>query len=149
MSSQDIEKYRQAAEIYQGSAPCKKKSIELLEEMSLPKGILPLDDMIEIGHNRSAGFIWIRQKKKYEHVFRKIGRKVLYEAEITGFIQNRRMWKITGVKTKELLIWVSASEMYIEESAPEKLMVKGPAGLRMNFPVSAFELEENKMEIKK
>nr|CAD1829388.1 unnamed protein product [Ananas comosus var. bracteatus] len=72
MASQTIESYREGAEIVHGDAVCKKKSIELLEELSLPKGLFPLEDIGEFGYNRAVGFIWLVQKKKREHTFKKI-----------------------------------------------------------------------------
>ncbi|KAL5989964.1 hypothetical protein ACLOJK_010859 [Asimina triloba] len=143
MSSQTtIESYRENAEIYTGDAICKQKSIELLEELHLPRGLLPLDDILEVGYNRDAGFVWLRQKAKRDHVFRKIGKTVSYAPEVTAFVEERRMKKMTGVKSKELLIWISLSEMFIEDPATGKITFKTPAGLGRTFPVSAFELEE-------
>ncbi|PKU59473.1 hypothetical protein MA16_Dca012802 [Dendrobium catenatum] len=45
MASQTIENHREGAEIYKGDELCKKKSIELLEELCLPKGLFPLEDI--------------------------------------------------------------------------------------------------------
>ncbi|KAJ8626799.1 hypothetical protein MRB53_020106 [Persea americana] len=146
MGSQDtiIENYRQNAEIYNGDSLCKQKSMELLQELSLPKGLLPLDDLVEVGYNRSSGFVWLRQKKARQHVFRKIGKTVSYATDVTAFVENRRMKKMTGVKSKELLIWVTLSDMFIDDPASGKINFKTPTGLGRTFPVSAFELEEEK-----
>ena len=76
MASQTIENCRKGAEIYQGNALCKNKSIQLLEELGLPKGVFPLEDMEEFGYNHAAGFIWLVQKKKKEHMFKKIKQTV-------------------------------------------------------------------------
>ncbi|RWR89114.1 hypothetical protein CKAN_01816300 [Cinnamomum micranthum f. kanehirae] len=139
-----IESYRENAEIYHGDSLCKQKSIELLQELSLPKGLLPLDDLVEVGYNRPAGFVWLRQKKARQHVFRKIGRNVSYATDVTAFVENRRMKKMTGVKSKELLLWITLSDMYIDDPASGKITFKTPTGLSRTFPVSAFELEEEK-----
>eukprot|EP00262_Sarcandra_glabra_P008225 TRINITY_DN21555_c0_g1_i1.p1 TRINITY_DN21555_c0_g1~~TRINITY_DN21555_c0_g1_i1.p1 ORF type:complete len:172 (+),score=20.75 TRINITY_DN21555_c0_g1_i1:55-516(+) len=142
MASQTIETYRENAEIYHGDALCKKKSIELLEELSLPKGLLPLEDILEVGFNRSAGFVWLKQNKKRQHSFRSIGRTVSYDTEVTAFVESRRMKKLTGVKSREFLIWISLTEMYIDDPSTGKITFKTPAGIGRSFPVSAFELEE-------
>ncbi|OUZ99896.1 Protein of unknown function DUF538 [Macleaya cordata] len=150
MASQAIENYRENAEIYSNDeALCKQKSFELLQEISLPKGLLPLDDLTEVGYNREAGFVWLRQKKKKEHYFKSIGKSVSYGAEVTAFVENRRMKKLTGVKSKELLIWVSLSEICIDDPASGKITFKTPSGLGRSFPVSAFEIEEEEEEKKK
>ncbi|KAL5997563.1 hypothetical protein ACLOJK_008493 [Asimina triloba] len=142
MSWQVIEKYRKTAEVYHGKEVCKKKSREMLEESCFPSGLLPLEDIIELGHDGSSGFFWVLQQQKVEHTFEKIDRKVIYDTAITAFVERGRMRKISGCKTREFFMWVSASEIYIDDSSPEKLTVKGPAGFRLSFPVSAFQLEQ-------
>ncbi|KAL0014235.1 hypothetical protein SO802_001304 [Lithocarpus litseifolius] len=71
----------------------------------------------------SLGFMWLKQKCKKEHRFRSIDRNVSYDNEVMAFVEERRMRKLTGVKTKELLIWVSISDIYIDDpsSDPEPL----------------------------
>ncbi|XP_042516955.1 uncharacterized protein LOC122091174 [Macadamia integrifolia] len=142
MTSQMIEKHRENAVIYHGEALCKEKSIEILSEIELPKGLLPLKDMEEVGYNRESGFVWLKQKKALEHVFRKVGKKVSYATEITVFVEPRRLKKISGVKTKELFLWVSLSDIYIDDPSSGKITFMTPAGLSKSLPVSAFELEE-------
>ncbi|URE29188.1 DUF538 domain containing protein [Musa troglodytarum] len=78
MASATIDRYRKGAEVYQGDSICKKKSIELLAELRLPKGLFPLEDVEEFGYNREAGFVWLIQKKKKDHTFKKIKRQVSY-----------------------------------------------------------------------
>ncbi|XP_010279635.1 PREDICTED: uncharacterized protein LOC104613500 [Nelumbo nucifera] len=148
MASQAIANYREKAEIYHGDSLCKEKSLQLLEEISLPKGLLPLDGMEEVGYNREAGFVWLKQRKGTQHTFKRIGKQVSYANEITAFVENHRMKKLTGVKSKELLIWVTLSDIYIDDPASGKISFKTPAGISRSFPVSAFELEEeaNKKE---
>ncbi|KAH7665335.1 At5g01610-like protein [Dioscorea alata] len=141
MASQTIESHRQGAEIHHGDAVCKKKISEFLTELGLPNGLFPLDDIEEFGYNRSAGFIWIIQKKKKEHNFKKIKQVVSYATEVTALVEKGKMTKITGVKTRELLLWLSVIDMYIEDPASGKLTFKTGTGLSDSFPLTAFELE--------
>ncbi|KAH7660843.1 At5g01610-like protein [Dioscorea alata] len=141
MASQVGEKYRNGAEIYNGDALCKKKSIELLEEIGLPNGLFPLEDIEEFGFNRGEGFIWLLQKKKKDHNFKKIKRAVSYAQEVTAFVEKGKMKKMTGVKTKELMLWLSVVEMYIEDPSSGKITFKTGTGLSDSFPCSAFQLE--------
>jgi len=70
MASQ-IESHRSGAEVVTGDAICRKKSIELLGELGLPNGLLPMEDIQEFGYNRATGFMWLVQgKKKVEHTFK-------------------------------------------------------------------------------
>ena len=142
MASQTIENYRNGAEVYHGDVACKKKSIELLGELGLPKGLFPLEDIEEFGYNREAGFIWLIQKKKKDHTFKQIKRAVSYSPEVTAFVESRKMKKMTGVKTKELMLWLSIVEMYIADPSSRKVTFKTGTGLSDSFPASAFELEQ-------
>ncbi|KVH92056.1 uncharacterized protein LOC112515777 [Cynara cardunculus var. scolymus] len=141
MASQhiEIESHRQNAQVYTGEAICKEKTQEVLAKFSLPKGLIPMNDVTEVGHNASTGFVWVRRKKKTNHLFRAIGRKVSYDSEVTAVIEDRRMRNLTGVKSKELLIWVTISDICINDSG--KITFGTPAGLSRTFPASAFEEE--------
>ncbi|XP_042458027.1 uncharacterized protein LOC122042137 [Zingiber officinale] len=142
MASQSIESHRDGAEVYHGDALCKKKSVQLLQQLGLPDGLFPLDDIQEFGHNKATGFIWLVQNKKKNHTFKMIKRQVSYAAEVTAIVEDRKMKKMTGVKTKELLLWLSVVEMYIDDPSTGKITFKTGTGLSDSFPVPAFELDE-------
>ena len=142
MTTQQISHHRDAAEIYHGETLCKQKSLELLAEISLPNGLLPLDEIVEIGYNRTTGFVWLKQKKKKDHRFQAIGRMVSYDTEVTAFVDERRMSRVTGVKSKELFIWITISEIFINESNSGQITFANSTGVSKSFPVSAFALQE-------
>ncbi|URE21977.1 DUF538 domain containing protein [Musa troglodytarum] len=52
------------------------------------------------------------------------------------------MKRMTGVKSREFLIWVSISDMYIDDPESKRITFKTPAGIGRSFPVSAFQAEE-------
>ncbi|KAG0451196.1 hypothetical protein HPP92_026352 [Vanilla planifolia] len=132
MASQCIESYRSSAEIVLGDDLC-KKYIQLLEELCLPKGLFPMEDM-EFGYNREAGF---------DHVFKQNKRAVSYAPEVTAFVEKCKLKKMSEVKTKELLLlWLSVVEVYFEKPTSEKLTFKTGTGLSDSFPASAFEQNE-------
>jgi Protein of unknown function, DUF538 len=141
MAQQIIGHNRQGDEVYTGHDLCKKKTVEILEELHLPRGLLPLDGMEEVCYNRSTGLLWLKQKKETTHYFKKIGRSVWYGNEITAYVEDKKMLRITGVKAKELLLWISISQMAIEDPQGKKLTFNTPTGIAKTFPVSAFELE--------
>ena len=143
-----IESYRDKAEIYHGVGPSKQKVHELLEGLSLPKGILPLD-VNEIGHDRSSGFVWMKQKSKKEHRFKRITKTVSYDAEVTMFVENGRLRNITGVKAKEMILWIAICEIYLQDPPSDKLVIAVSGGLSRTFPVAAFELEDDKAKDQK
>ncbi|KAK4707699.1 hypothetical protein R3W88_028624 [Solanum pinnatisectum] len=121
--------HRENAEVYTDPLICMKKSLELLEEINLPRGPLLLEDVA-------------RLKKETDHCFKKIKKTVTYAAEVTSFVKNRRLKNITGVKTKELAFWVNVSDISIKDPQSKKITFAIPSGIKKSFPVSALELEE-------
>ncbi|WOK95139.1 hypothetical protein Cni_G03846 [Canna indica] len=130
-----------ADQFYEGDEICQEKSKFLLQEVALPRGLLPLKDIIECGYVEETGFVWLKQKQKVEHVFEKIGRKVSYAPVITAYVEQSKIKKLTGVKAKELLIWLTLDEITAVDDS--KITFKTSAGLYKTFPRSAFELEED------
>ncbi|GJS04237.1 tRNA-modifying protein like protein [Tanacetum coccineum] len=66
------------------------------------------------------------------------GRKVSYDVEVTAFVEEGRMRNLTGVKSKELLIWVGISDIFVSDHNNGKIIF-GTSGLSRTFPVSAFQ----------
>lgn len=134
------------AEIYYGDEICREKSRFLLQEAGLPRGLLPLKDIIECGYVEETGLVWLKQKKKKEHCFEKVGRHVTYAPEITAYVEKFRIKKLTGVKVKELLVWLTLSEITVDDPPTGKLTCKTSTGLFRTFPTDAFEIEEGKKQ---
>ncbi|XP_021676352.2 uncharacterized protein LOC110661863 [Hevea brasiliensis] len=143
MSSELIKLHRENAEIYHGEDLCRQKFHELLESFSLPRGVLPLD-IIELGYNRSTGFIWLKQKNKKVHKFHLINRTAHYDTEVTAFIEKGRLRNVTGVKSKEFFTWFYLSIIYIKDPSSGKIEFAIASGLGSSFPISAFEIENDK-----
>ncbi|KAL6515721.1 hypothetical protein OROHE_018411 [Orobanche hederae] len=131
-----------ASEMYTGDEMCQVKSKFLLKEMGLPNGLLPLQDMEECGYVKDTGFVWLRQKSKCEHKFEQIGKNVQYGKEVTAYIEPNRLKNVSGVKAKELLVWLKISEIYIDNPPAGKITFRAPTGLFRTFPMSAFEVKE-------
>ncbi|OMO65671.1 hypothetical protein COLO4_31075 [Corchorus olitorius] len=143
MALQQIATHKEGAEIYQGEALCKQKVKEFLAEFRLPKGLIPVKSPVEVGLNRTTGFVWLKQQKKSEYRFKAIGKTVSHETELTAFVEDRRMRELTGVKSKELLIWMTVSDIFVSEHNPSKItFLNNLTGLSRTFPVAAFEVEE-------
>ncbi|KAL6876437.1 hypothetical protein ACP4OV_013009 [Aristida adscensionis] len=139
MASLSIEDHRAGAEVHTGHELCDRKSRELLAELGLPDGLLPLPALQEVGYNRSTGFVWLRQAAGLTHTFDSIGKQVWYDKEVTALVEPGRMHSLAGVKSKELLIWVTISEIVLSPSG-SKIVFRTPAGLGRAFPVTAFQL---------
>ena len=87
--------------------------------------------------------MWLVQgKKKVEHTFKKIKQTVSYASEVTAFAEKGKLRKITGVKTKELMLWLSVVEVYVPETSPDKVTFKTGTGLSDTFDAPAFALGE-------
>ncbi|KAK9078787.1 hypothetical protein SSX86_002845 [Deinandra increscens subsp. villosa] len=136
-----------ASEIYNGDAICQEKSKFLLTEMGLPNGLLPLEDIVECGYVEKTGFVWLIQKKEKKHKFEKIGKLVTYGTEVTATIEKFKIKKLTGVKTKELLMWITLSEISVDDPPTGKINFKATSGLYRSFPVSAFQIDDVKKDV--
>jgi hypothetical protein len=135
---------RAKAELYVGDAAGQEKTRFLLAETGLPSGLLPLRDIVECGYVEETGFVWLKQQRKVDHYFAKADRHVSYGTEVSAVAENGRLKKITGVKAKEMLIWVSLHEICLDGGADKKggngkLLCKAIGGLCRSFPVEAFE----------
>lgn len=135
------EDVRAKAEIYVGDAAGQEKTRLLLEETGLPSGLLPLKDIVECGYVEETGFVWLKQRRKVDHYFAKAGRHVSYGAEVSAVAEKGRLKKITGVKAKEMLIWVTLHEICVDDPPQGKLHCKAIGGLSRTFPVEAFEAD--------
>ncbi|KAM1648499.1 hypothetical protein ACFX2K_009886 [Malus domestica] len=62
-----------ADELYHEDEIYQQKSKELLSEICLPNGLLPLKDIEECRIVRETSFMWLKQKKSCTHKFEKIG----------------------------------------------------------------------------
>ncbi|KAL0916285.1 hypothetical protein M5K25_013782 [Dendrobium thyrsiflorum] len=148
------EEQRAKAEIYQGDSLCQEKCQFLLKEVGLPNGLLPLKDIIECGYIEETGFVWLKQKKKIEHTFKKIGKLVSYATEITAYVENLRIRKLTGVKAKELFIWITLTDISADgegggKSSAGKVTFHSSTGFYRTFPAAAFVIEVEDEEKKK
>ncbi|KAL6182794.1 hypothetical protein ACLB2K_044207 [Fragaria x ananassa] len=141
-----VEDKRAGAEIVHGAEECYQQSIDLLEELGFPKGVLPLKDLVECGRVRETGFVWMKQKAPYEHFFVGANTRVSYATEVTAYVEKGRMKKMTGIKSKQVFLWVPITEMIMEEPSTKKITFKTPMGIGRSFPVTAFMTEEEKQK---
>lgn len=135
---------RAGAEIVYGAEECYRHSVELLQELGFPKGVLPLKDLEECGRVRETGFVWMKQKAPYEHFFVGSNTRVSYAREVTVYVEKFKMKKMSGVKSKQVFLWVPITEMSIEDPASNKIHFKTPMGIGKSFPLTAFMTEEEK-----
>ncbi|KAL8103452.1 hypothetical protein AgCh_027873 [Apium graveolens] len=139
MTSELIASHRENAIIVTDVEAIKQKAAELTNNCGLPIGLIPLGEVSEIGHNPTTGFFWTLRRNKLEHLNKKIGKKTTFDTEVTAFLEERRMRKVTGVKSKELMLWVSITDIRIDDPASGKIIFTATAGITKTFPVSAFE----------
>ncbi|CAL1373687.1 unnamed protein product [Linum trigynum] len=129
---------REGAELVYGAEECYRHSVELLQELGFPKGVLPLKDLVECGRVRETGFVWMKLKAPYDHFFEATNTRVSYAAEVTAYVEKLRMKKMSGIKSKQMFLWVPISEMSMEDASSKKITFKTPMGIGKSFPVSAF-----------
>ncbi|XP_060211579.1 uncharacterized protein LOC132638839 [Lycium barbarum] len=137
---------RAGAEIVYGAEECLGHSVELLKELGFPMGVLALKDLEECGRVRETGFVWMKQKAPYEHYFVATKTLVSYGTEVTAYVEKGRMKKMTGIKSKQLFMWVPIVEMSIEDPAQNKIHFKTPLGIGKSFPLTAYMTDEEKQK---
>ena len=129
---------REGATVNKGHEEGMKMAVSLLQEYELPAGLLPLENVGEVGFVKGTGYMWIVQKKKVEHQFKLISKLVSYDSEITGYISKKKIKKLKGVKAKELMLWPPVSEITVDDPPTGKIHFKSLAGITKTFPVEAF-----------
>ncbi|KAJ7952205.1 DUF538 family protein [Quillaja saponaria] len=129
---------RAGAEIVYGAEDCYRQSTEMLEELGFPKGVLPLQDLMECGRVRETGFVWMKQKAPHEHFFSGTNTRVRYATEVTAYVDKFNMKKMTGIKSKQMFLWVPITDMTIEDPHRNHIYFKTPMGIGKSFPVAAF-----------
>lgn len=129
---------KDGAIVAKGHEEGNKLAISILEEFGLPLGLLPLADVMEVGFVRSTGYMWILQKKKVEHNFKLISKRVSYDTEINGYVLKKKIKNLKGVKAKELMLWPPVNEIAVDESPTGKIHFKSLAGITKTFQVEAF-----------
>ncbi|KAK6781797.1 hypothetical protein RDI58_019593 [Solanum bulbocastanum] len=138
---------RAGAEIAYGAEDCYSLIVKLSQDSGFPKGMLPLKYLEEFGYVSKTGFTWMKQKAPYQHYFSSIKMLVSYAKEITAYVEKGKMKKISGVKSKQLLLWVPTIEMSINEDQ-KKIYFKTLMGIGMSYPITVFMTDEEKEEAK-
>ncbi|KQJ97469.1 uncharacterized protein LOC100831757 [Brachypodium distachyon] len=137
-------KDREGAEIIRGAEACYAHSKELLKSMGFPGGVMPMRGLEECGLVRATGYVWMRQAsgKQYEHTFPATGTKVRYDAEVTAYVEQGKMKRMTGVRSKQMLMWVPIVEMSLDGERNDKVYFKSAVGIGRSFPAAAFPDED-------
>ncbi|OEL22241.1 hypothetical protein BAE44_0016739 [Dichanthelium oligosanthes] len=133
---------REGAEVITGAEACFAHSKEMLKALGFPGGVMPLRALEECGWVRETGFVWMRQKAPYEHYFRGTGTRVRYDAEVTAYVEDGRMKRMTGVRSKQVMLWVPIVEMSLDGEKRDKIYFKSNVGIGRSFPAAAFADEE-------
>jgi len=139
---------REGAEVITGAEACFAHSKEMLRALGFPGGVMPLRGLEECGWVRETGFVWMRQKAPYEHYFRGTGTRVRYDAEVTAYVEDGRMKRMTGVRSKQVMLWVPIVEMSLDGEKRDRIYFKSNVGIGRSFPAAAFadDEEEEKKE---
>ncbi|XP_043708179.1 uncharacterized protein LOC122657522 [Telopea speciosissima] len=138
------EEIRAKAEVYYGDEIGQQKTKFFLKEAELPNGLLPLKNIEECGYVKETGFVWVKQKEKTEYKFEKIGDLTSYAKMVTAYVEQKKIRKLTGVKVRELLLWITLTDIHVNDPpSDDKITFKSSVGISKTFPVSAFQIEDN------
>lgn len=121
-----------------GHEECRKELDAYLAEFGLPLGLLPVQDIVELGFVKDTGYIWLVQKKRVEHTFKLISKLVSYDTEVSGYLSKEHVKKCSGVKAKELLIWAPVGDISLNRQDKARIHFKSFGGISKTFDVKAF-----------
>ncbi|KAG7533585.1 hypothetical protein ISN45_Aa08g012050 [Arabidopsis thaliana x Arabidopsis arenosa] len=135
------------AEVYHGDKTCREKFRSLLSEIGLPNRLQSNKEIEECGYVKDTGFVWLKHKKKkddhqkrrYQDLFKFENIVVCFEDEVTAYFEPNRITKLTGVKAKEFMVWISLGEIQVNRSSG-LITFKTQVGLlSKSLPLSVFE----------
>ncbi|CAD5334437.1 unnamed protein product [Arabidopsis thaliana] len=135
------------AEVYHGDKTCREKFGSLLSEIGLPNRLLSNKEIKECGYVKDTGFVWLKhkekkkedQKRRYQDLLRFDNVVVCFEDEVTAYFEPNRIKKLTGVKAKEFMVWISLGEIQVNRSSG-LITFKTEVGLlSKSLPLSVFE----------
>lgn len=132
------------AEVYHGDKTCREKFGSLLSEIGLPNRLLSNQEIEECGYVKDTGFVWLKHKQKEEkgrnqERFRFDNVVVCFEDEVTAYFEPNKIKKLTGVKAKEFVVWISLGEIHVNRSSG-LITFKTQVGLlSKSLPLSVFE----------
>nr|GEZ72185.1 hypothetical protein [Tanacetum cinerariifolium] len=61
-------------------------------------------------------------------------------------MEKFKIKKLTGVKSKELLMWIPVNEISVDTPPTGKITFSTSSGLYKSYPVSVFQIEDVKKE---
>ncbi|GKV48829.1 hypothetical protein SLEP1_g55620 [Rubroshorea leprosula] len=120
------------AEVCYGGKTCSEKFALLLAEMGVLGWLLTVLDILECGYVKDREFVvWLRHKKNREY-YKFEDTVINCAVVITAYFQPNKIKNLTGVKTREFLIWINLTEICGEEGDDSL------ACLSKSFPLSLF-----------
>ncbi|MCO5554371.1 hypothetical protein L7F22_007901 [Adiantum nelumboides] len=133
---------RAEAHVVHGHDACHAEAVALLLANGLPGGLLPLDDIEEVGYVEATGYFWVQQKKAKQHYFPLISKTCHYETLVTGRFENGCLRDLSGITSKEaLFVWLSIAHIFTNpDKHPGQIYFKTQSGLGKWLPADAFAL---------
>ena len=61
-------------------------------------------------------------------------------------MEKLKIKNLTGVKSKELLMWIPVSEVSVDTPPTGKIIFSTSSGLYKSYPVSVFQIEDVKKD---
>ncbi|MBA0572321.1 hypothetical protein Golob_002669 [Gossypium lobatum] len=63
-----------------------------------------------------------------------------YGVEVTEFIGDSQLKKLTGVKSKEMMIWITLFDIFVDDTkGRSKIYCSNSMGLSKSYPVTTVE----------
>ncbi|KAA3463772.1 DUF538 domain-containing protein [Gossypium australe] len=107
---------------------------------------MPLNHLNEFGYKKTTRFIGLKQENTFKYLFKELGLNS-YGAEITMLTGECQLKRLTGVKSKEMMIWITLFNVFVDDTkVPRKIYYANLMGLSQSYPATTIEDEPKEMK---
>nr|KJB76943.1 hypothetical protein B456_012G113700 [Gossypium raimondii] len=107
---------------------------------------MPLNHLNEFGYKKTTRFIGLKQQKNFKYLFKELG-LTSYGAEITTLTRDFQLKRLTSVKSKEMMIWITLFDVFVDDTkVPRKIYFANLMGLPQSYPTTTVEDEPKEMK---
>ncbi|TYJ40131.1 hypothetical protein E1A91_A04G118200v1 [Gossypium mustelinum] len=107
---------------------------------------MPLNHLNEFGYKKTTRFIGLKQEKAFKYLFKKLG-LTSYGAEITTLTGDCQLKRLTGVKSKEMMIWITLFDVFMDDTkVPRKNYFANLMGFSQSYLTTTVEDELKEMK---
>ncbi|KAH1039930.1 hypothetical protein J1N35_041673 [Gossypium stocksii] len=107
---------------------------------------MPSNHFNEFHYKKTTRFIGLKQEKTFKYLFKEL-RLTSYGAKITTLTGDCQMKRLTGVKGKEMMVWITLFDVFVDDTkVHRKIYFANLMGFSQSYLVTTVEDEPKKMK---